>query len=217
MRASQARQVGDRVALPWLGHACGSLPVLRHGLGERFVESQQNTGYSINGGLRRVRRCRCPVTSSLVPDGGRSAVDAAPLTCAGVTTYKAAKVAGIRPSETVLVSGIGGLGHLAIQYARLMSAAIVVAVDIEDSKLELARELGADHVVNAGHRGPGRKPSPISVAWTWRSRSPPTPPRSIRRSALCGPAAGWSASGCRPRVRSDGIAHFRDGARAASP
>jgi propanol-preferring alcohol dehydrogenase len=70
------------------------------------------------------------------------------LTCAGVTTYKAVKLSGARPGQLVAVFGIGGLGHLALQYAKI-SGATVVAVDISDEKLELARQLGADHVVNA--------------------------------------------------------------------
>lgn len=70
------------------------------------------------------------------------------MSCAGVTTYKAVKVSGARPGTRVLVSGIGGLGHLALQYARL-SGAETIAVDITDDKLALARELGADHVVDA--------------------------------------------------------------------
>ena len=82
-----------------------------------------------------------------VPDAV-SSLDAAPLSCAGVNSYKAAKVARIVPAERVVVFGIGGLGHLAIQYARLMGG-IVIAVDVEQSKLDLALELGADHVVNA--------------------------------------------------------------------
>ncbi len=75
-------------------------------------------------------------------------LDAAPLTCAGVTTYKAVKVANPRPAQLVAVFGIGGLGHLALQYAKIFGAS-VVAVDVVDEKLELARELGADHTVNA--------------------------------------------------------------------
>jgi propanol-preferring alcohol dehydrogenase len=82
-----------------------------------------------------------------VPDGV-SSLDAAPLTCAGVTTYKAVKVARVAPAETVAVFGIGGLGHLALQYARV-AGGFVVGVDITEPKLALATELGADHVVNA--------------------------------------------------------------------
>jgi propanol-preferring alcohol dehydrogenase len=65
-----------------------------------------------------------------------------------VTTYKAIKVARVAPAETVAIFGIGGLGHLALQYARI-AGGFVIAVDIEDHKLAMATELGADHVVNA--------------------------------------------------------------------
>ena len=71
-----------------------------------------------------------------------SSRDAAPLTCAGVTTYKAIKVARVAPAETVAIFGIGGLGHLALQYARI-AGAFVIAVDVEEPKLEMATELGA--------------------------------------------------------------------------
>ena len=75
-----------------------------------------------------------------VPDAV-SSFDAAPLTCAGVTTYKAIKVAHIRPAEKVAIFGVGGLGHLAVQYARLVGG-VVIAVDVDEAKLELARSLG---------------------------------------------------------------------------
>ena len=80
-------------------------------------------------------------------------LDAAPLTCAGVTTYKAVKVSGARPTDLVAVFGIGGLGHLALQYAKIFGAH-VVAVDVVDDKLQLARELGADYTVNARTQDP---------------------------------------------------------------
>jgi propanol-preferring alcohol dehydrogenase len=87
-----------------------------------------------------------------VPEG-LDPLDAAPLTCAGVTTYKAVKVAGTRSSDLVAVYGIGGLGHLAVQYARIASAS-VAAVDLIDSKLALARDLGAEYTVNAATEDP---------------------------------------------------------------
>ena len=87
-----------------------------------------------------------------MPDG-IDPFDAAPLTCAGVTTYKAVKVAGTRPSDLVAVFGVGGLGHLAIQYAAIAGGR-VVAVDLVDEKLELARELGAEFTVNAAKEDP---------------------------------------------------------------
>lgn len=77
-----------------------------------------------------------------------SPIDAAPLTCAGVTTYKALRVARPQPDDTVMIVGIGGLGHLALQYARIFGAR-TIAVDVHDEKLQLAKELGADHVIDA--------------------------------------------------------------------
>lgn len=82
-------------------------------------------------------------------------MDAAPLTCAGVTTYKALKLAKILPTERVAVFGIGGLGHLGVQYARIMGGT-VIAVDIEQEKLDLATELGAEHVVDASKVDPAQ-------------------------------------------------------------
>ena len=124
------RSVGDRVALPWLGHACGHCGYCISGW-ETLCESQQNTGYSIDGGLAEFAVADAdyvvPVPAEVSPH------DAAPLTCAGVTTYKAIKVAGIRPTERVAVFGIGGLGHLAVQYAKIVGGT-VIAVDIEDAK-----------------------------------------------------------------------------------
>ncbi len=144
------RAVGDRVALPWLGHACGHCDYCVRGW-ETLCEQQQNTGYSIDGGFAEYAVADADYAVP-VPEGV-TAHDAAPLTCAGVTTYKAIKVAQIRPSERVAVFGVGGLGHLAVQYARLVGGT-VIAVDIDDAKLEMARELGADHVVNAATTDP---------------------------------------------------------------
>ena len=144
------RAVGDRVALPWLGHACGHCDHCIAGW-ETLCEEQQNTGYSIDGGFAEYAVADATYVVP-VPEGV-SPRDAAPLTCAGVTTYKAIKVAHIRPSERVAIFGIGGLGHLAVQYARLVGG-VVIAVYIEDDKLELAAELGADHVINAKTNDP---------------------------------------------------------------
>ncbi|MDQ2846840.1 MAG: zinc-dependent alcohol dehydrogenase [Actinomycetota bacterium] len=139
------RAIGDRVAIAWLGYACGEC---RHCIGgwETLCEKQQNSGYSVNGTFAEYAVAPAAF-ATLVPDGVSSR-DAAPLTCAGVTTYKAIKVARVAPAETVAIFGIGGLGHLALQYARIVGG-LVIAVDIEDRKLSMATELGADHVVNA--------------------------------------------------------------------
>ncbi|MBC9733410.1 alcohol dehydrogenase AdhP [Nocardioides marmotae] len=145
-----AHAVGDRVALPWLGHACGHCDYCIDGW-ETLCEEQQNTGYSIDGTF--AEWALADATYAVRVPEGISPVEAAPLTCAGVTTYKAVKVAHIRPAERVAVFGIGGLGHLAVQYARLVGGT-VIAVDVNDEKLELARDLGADHTVNAATGDP---------------------------------------------------------------
>jgi propanol-preferring alcohol dehydrogenase len=142
--------IGDRVAMPWLGYACGACDYCVSGW-ETLCESQKNMGYSMDGtfGEYAVAYGRYVVK---VPEGV-DPLDAAPLTCAGVTTYKAVKVAGTRSSDLVAVFGVGGLGHLAIQYAAIAGGR-VVAVDIHDEKLELARSLGAEFTVNAAKEDP---------------------------------------------------------------
>lgn len=144
------RKVGQRVALPWLGYACGECRYCIDGR-ENLCERQHNTGYSVDGGYAEYTLADARFASP-VPDGV-SPLDAAPLTCAGVTTYAAVKNAHVVPGERVAVFGIGGLGHLAVQYARLVGAQ-VVAVDITEEKLDLAVELGADHAVNAAEVDP---------------------------------------------------------------
>ncbi len=141
---------GDRVAIPWLGYACGDCEYCASGW-ETLCERQLNTGYTLDGGYAEYAKAfakyACKVPKGVDP------LDAAPLTCAGVTTYKAVKVSGARPSDLVAVYGIGGLGHLALQYAKV-AGATVVAVDLNDEKLQTARDLGADYTINARNQDP---------------------------------------------------------------
>ncbi|WP_328325653.1 alcohol dehydrogenase AdhP [Kribbella sp. NBC_00382] len=143
-------QIGDRVAIAWLGHACGECRYCVDGR-ETLCQQQQNSGYSIDGAWSEYAVTDAKYAVA-VPDGV-SPIDAAPLSCAGVTSYKAVKVARIQPTENVAVFGIGGLGHLAVQYAKLVGGT-VIGVDVEQDKLELATELGATHVVNAREQDP---------------------------------------------------------------
>jgi propanol-preferring alcohol dehydrogenase len=145
-----SRALGQRVAIAWLGSACGECRYCISGW-ETLCEQQANSGYSVNGAFAEYAVVAAAFATP-VPDGVSSA-DAAPLSCAGVTTYKAIKVANVAPAETVVVFGIGGLGHLALQYARI-AGAFVIAVDVEDHKLALATRLGADHVINAAREDP---------------------------------------------------------------
>jgi propanol-preferring alcohol dehydrogenase len=142
--------VGDRVAMPWLGDACGSCDYCVSGR-ETLCLEQQNMGYSYDGAFGEYA-CAYADYVVRVPEG-MDPFDAAPLTCAGVTTYKAVKVAGTRSSDLVAVFGVGGLGHLAIQYAAIAGGR-VIAVDLIDQKLDLARELGAEFTVNAAREDP---------------------------------------------------------------
>ena len=141
---------GDRVGVPWLYTACGHC---RYCLGGRepLCEQQQNTGYSVNGGFAEYVVAD-PNYVGRLPDNV-SFVDIAPILCAGVTVYKGLKVTDTKPGDWVVVSGIGGLGHMAVQYARAMGLN-VIAVDVDDAKLDLARKLGASLGVNARKADP---------------------------------------------------------------
>jgi propanol-preferring alcohol dehydrogenase len=138
-------QLGQRVAIPWLGWACGECEWCIKGW-ETLCPNQVNTGYGRDGTYAELVVASAKYVV-LVPHG-IDPLDAAPLTCAGVTTYKAVKVAKVGPSDVVAVFGVGGLGHMAVQYARI-AGATVVAIDIHKDKLDMARELGATHTINA--------------------------------------------------------------------
>ena len=142
--------LGDRVAMPWLGYACGTCDHCVSGW-ETLCLEQKNMGYGIDGGFGEYATAYAHYVVK-VP-AGMDPLDAAPLTCAGVTTYKAVKVAGTRSSDLVAVFGVGGLGHLAIQYAAIAGGR-AIAVDLIDEKLELARELGAEFTINAAKEDP---------------------------------------------------------------
>jgi propanol-preferring alcohol dehydrogenase len=142
---------GDRVGVPWLYSACGHC---EHCLGgwETLCEGQQNTGYSVNGGFAEYAIAD-PNYVGHLPDNV-SFVDIAPVLCAGVTVYKGLKMTDTKPGDWVVISGVGGLGHMAVQYAKAMGLR-VAAVDIDPSKLRLAEKLGAEVTVNAMEQEPG--------------------------------------------------------------
>jgi alcohol dehydrogenase, propanol-preferring len=136
---------GDRVGVPWLYSACGHC---EHCLAawETVCGEAQFGGYTKNGGFAEYILAD-PNYVAHIP-AGLTPQAAAPLICAGITTYKGIKVSEARPGEWIVISGAGGLGHLAIQYAKAMGLQ-VCAVDIDDAKLAHATRLGADMVVNA--------------------------------------------------------------------
>ncbi|MBR0811665.1 alcohol dehydrogenase AdhP [Bradyrhizobium diazoefficiens] len=138
-------KVGDAVGVAWLHDACMACEYCETGW-ETLCEHQHNTGYSVNGGFAEYVIASAAFAAKLPATVDFAAI--APILCAGVTTYKGLKETEARPGEWVVISGVGGLGHVAIQYAKAMGLK-VAAVDIADDKLELARETGADLAVNA--------------------------------------------------------------------
>ncbi|HEU3329579.1 TPA: alcohol dehydrogenase AdhP, partial [Streptococcus pneumoniae] len=138
-------KVGDRVSVAWFFEGCGTCEYCTTGR-ETLCRTVKNAGYSVDGGMAE----QCIVTADYavkVPDGLDPA-QASSITCAGVTTYKAIKEAKVEPGQWVVLYGAGGLGNLAVQYAKKVFNAHVIAVDINNDKLALAKEVGADIVIN---------------------------------------------------------------------
>ncbi len=136
---------GDRVGVPWLYSACGHCEYCLEAW-ETICPEAEFGGYTKNGGFAEYVLAD-PNYVAHIP-AGLQATEAAPLICAGITTYKGIKETAAKPGEWVAISGVGGLGHLAVQYAKAMGL-LVCAIDIDDGKLEHAKRLGADLVINA--------------------------------------------------------------------
>ncbi len=136
---------GDRVSIAWFFEGCGHCEYCTTGR-ETLCREVKNAGYSVDGGMSQYAKVTADYAVK-VPEGLDPA-QASSITCAGVTTYKALKEADLRPGQTVVIFGAGGLGNLAVQYAKKVFNAQVVAVDINNDKLELAKEVGADIVIN---------------------------------------------------------------------
>lgn len=145
-----AWSVGDRVGVGWHGGHCFTCEPCRRG---QFINCQNGriTGITHDGGYAELMVApweACARIPEQLP-----AADAGPLLCAGITTYNSLRNCGARPGDTVAVQGIGGLGHLAIQYARRMGFR-VVALSGSDSKRELAAELGAHEYIDSSAQDP---------------------------------------------------------------
>ncbi|HEM2866378.1 TPA: alcohol dehydrogenase AdhP [Streptococcus suis] len=138
-------KVGDRVSVAWFFQGCGTCEYCTTGR-ETLCRTVKNAGYSVDGGMAE----QCIVTADYavkVPEGLDPA-QASSITCAGVTCYKAIKEAHLEPGQWIAIYGAGGLGNLAVQYAKKVFNAHVIAVDINNDKLELAKEVGADVIIN---------------------------------------------------------------------
>jgi propanol-preferring alcohol dehydrogenase len=141
---------GDRVGIAWLHSACGHCDFCLSGW-ETLCPQQHNSGYSVNGSFAKYALGQADYLGRLPKNLGF--VDAAPILCAGVTTYKGLKETQARPGEWVVISGVGGLGHVAVQYAKAMGLH-VAAVDLGPEKMALAKKLGAEIAINAKTQDP---------------------------------------------------------------
>lgn len=142
---------GDIVGVPWLHSACGGCEYCITGW-ETLCDTQQNGGYSVDGGFAEYVIADARYVAHF--PSNISFNEMAPIICAGVTVYKGLKETEVKPGEWVAISGVGGLGHLAVQYAKAMGMH-VAAIDVSDNKLELAKRLGAEITVNAKQEDPG--------------------------------------------------------------
>jgi len=141
---------GDHVGIAWLHSACGYCTFCLSGW-ETLCLEQKNSGYSVNGSFAQYALAQADYLGRIPTN--LSFTDAAPILCAGVTTYKGLKETQARPGEWVVISGAGGLGHVAIQYAKAMGLH-VAAVDLGPEKMALARQLGAEIVIDAKTQDP---------------------------------------------------------------
>ncbi|MGA8233782.1 MAG: alcohol dehydrogenase AdhP [Candidatus Acidiferrales bacterium] len=144
---------GDRVGTAWLFSACGHCDYCLSGW-ETLCPQQQNSGYSVNGSFAQYTLGQADYLGRIPKN--LSFANAAPILCAGVTTYKGLKMTEARPGEWVVISGVGGLGHVAIQYAKAMGLH-VAAVDLGPEKMALARKLGAEFTIDAKTQDPAKE------------------------------------------------------------
>ncbi len=149
----QGIKEGDRVGVPWLHTACGHCEHCITGW-ETLCDAQQMTGYTVNGAYAEYVLAD-PAYVGHLP-ANRGFAEMSPVLCAGVTVYKGLKVLDCKPGDWVAISGVGGLGHFAIQYAKAMGFH-VIGVDVDDTKLALATQLGAEMVVNARNQDPAQE------------------------------------------------------------
>ncbi|MBU5595042.1 alcohol dehydrogenase AdhP [Amphibacillus sp. MSJ-3] len=143
--------VGDRVSIAWFFEGCGHCDYCLTGK-ETYCRQAKNAGFSVNGAM--AEQCIVTADYAVKVPADLDLRQATSITCAGVTTYKAIKEADIHPGEWIVIYGVGGLGNLAIQYAKKVFNAKVIAVDINDDKLILAKESGADLIFNSKDQDP---------------------------------------------------------------
>jgi propanol-preferring alcohol dehydrogenase len=141
---------GERIGVPWMYSSCGTCEYCLAGM-ETICKKGEATGYTKPGGYAEYMIADAAFCGRIPDDA--DLYEIAPILCAGVTTYRGLKRTGTRPGQWLGVIGIGGLGHIAVQYAKAMGMR-VVAIDVNDDKLKLAESYGAEVLVNARETDP---------------------------------------------------------------
>lgn len=146
-------KVGQRVGIGWHGGHCFECEQCRRG---DFIncENAKISGISYDGGYAEYMTAPQEAIAAIPEE--LSSAEAAPLLCAGITVFNALRNSGIKPGDVVAIQGIGGLGHLAIQYASKMGMR-TVAISTSDNKKELAKDLGAHHFINTKNSDPAEE------------------------------------------------------------
>ena len=152
-------KVGDRVSVAWCFKGCGHCEYCVNGQ-ETFCRSVENAGYTVDGAM--AEECIVSADYAVKVPENLDPVKASSITCAGVTTYKAIKVSDIKPGQWIAIFGLGGLGNLALQYAKNVFNAKVIAIDINDEKLKVAKDLGADVAINSKNEDAVKKVKEIT-------------------------------------------------------
>jgi alcohol dehydrogenase, propanol-preferring len=143
--AVDSLQVGDRVGVPWLHWSCGDCELCREG-NENLCARQKITGVTVDGGFAEFTKA--PASHAVPIPNALSAIEAAPLFCAGVTVYRALQSAKLSRGQRLAIFGIGGLGHIAVQMGQALGAE-TIAVDVSEEKLALAHSFGASRTFHA--------------------------------------------------------------------
>jgi D-arabinose 1-dehydrogenase-like Zn-dependent alcohol dehydrogenase len=179
-------QTGQRVGIGWHAWHCGSCDSCRRGDFFACQTGAQVTGISFDGGYADYMVA--PATAlALVPEG-LAAQEAAPLMCAGLTTFNALRNSGARPGDLVAVLGIGGLGHLGVQYAAKMGFR-TVAIARGGDKEPLARQLGATHYIDSQAADPAAELTKLGGA------------KLVLATVTHGPAMSATVGGLAPHGR----------------
>jgi len=141
-------EVGDKVVVyPWIGDGVCKTCVSGN---EHLCNSVKPLGILRNGGFAEY--LKVPHHRYLIAIGDLSSDSAAPLTCAGITAYSALKKTGVGPDDYLVLLGIGGVGHIAVQLAHRLYGSTIIAVDARDDALALAKRAGASHTINASQQ-----------------------------------------------------------------